>query len=233
MNETLYTAATLILPMIFAIVFHEVAHGYAARALGDPTAQERGRLSLNPIRHVDPFGTLILPGMLKLAGLPVFGWAKPVPITYGRLNNPKRDMAIVAAAGPATNIVLAVVAAFALGLLVRMSDRAAEPGAGVLFVAANLQNFLLINLFLAVFNLLPLPPFDGSRILRGVLPAGGVRVMDRIEPLGIPLFFAVFVILPWLVPGLHIVDRLILPPIGWLLDHFQLLAAWVAGADPA
>lgn len=232
MNETLYSAATLVLPMIFAIVFHEVAHGYAARALGDPTAHERGRLSLNPLRHVDPVGTLILPGALSLMGLPVFGWAKPVPVTYRRLNNPKRDMAFVAAAGPATNLVLAVLAAVAIGLMVRLSDGQSEPGAATQFIAENLRNFLLINLFLAVFNLLPLPPFDGSRILRGVLPAGGVRVLDRMEPFGIPLFFLIFVILPSLVPGLHLVDRLILPPIGWLLEQFQHLAMLVAGPDP-
>lgn len=233
MNETLYLAATLILPIIFAIVFHEVAHGYAARALGDPTAHERGRLSLNPLRHIDPFGTLILPAMLKLAGLPVFGWAKPVPIGYARLRHPKRDMALVAAAGPASNIVLAMLAAVALGLLARASDTQPQPGAGVQFVADNLQNFLMVNLFLAVFNLLPLPPFDGSRILRGVLPRGGVRLLDRIEPIGIPLFFAVFIILPWLVPGLHIVDRLIGPPFEWLYDQFQHLAMMVAGPEPA
>ena len=232
MNDTLYQAATLVLPMIFAIVFHEVAHGYAARTLGDPTAHERGRLSLNPLRHVDPFGTLILPGALKLMGLPVFGWAKPVPVTYWRLNNPKRDMALVASAGPATNFVLAALAAIGIGLLVRISDMQAQPGAAVLFVADNLKNFLLVNLFLGVFNLLPLPPFDGSRILRGLLPAGGVRVLDRIEPMGIPLFFLIFVVLPWLVPGLHLVDRLILPPISWLLDHFQNLAIAVAGPEP-
>ncbi|MDF8335028.1 site-2 protease family protein [Novosphingobium cyanobacteriorum] len=234
MNDTLYTAATLVLPMIFAIVFHEVSHGYAARALGDGTAQERGRLSLNPLRHIDPFGTIILPGILKLSGLPVFGWAKPVPVNYGRLRTPKRDMALVAAAGPASNIVLALLTAVALGLLVRSVDyQSGAPGLGIQFLAENLQNFLVVNLFLALFNLLPLPPFDGSRILRGVLPRGGVRLLDRIEPIGIPLFFAVFVILPWLVPGLHIVDRIILPPVGWLLDHFVALASWIAGADPA
>ncbi|MEO0033342.1 MAG: hypothetical protein RIS94_3100 [Pseudomonadota bacterium] len=232
MNDTLYQAATLVLPMIFAIVFHEVAHGLAARALGDPTAHERGRLSLNPLRHVDPFGTLILPGALKLMGLPVFGWAKPVPVTYWRLNNPKRDMAFVAAAGPATNLVLAVLAAVGIGLLVRLSDLDTTPGAVTLFVADNLKNFLVINIFLAVFNLLPLPPFDGSRILRGLLPAGGVRVLDRIEPMGIPLFFLIFVILPSLVPGLHLVDRVILPPISWLLDQFQHIAVLVAGPEP-
>jgi Zn-dependent protease len=231
MNNTLYQAATLIVPLVFAIVFHEVSHGWAARALGDPTAFERGRLSLNPLKHVDPVGTLILPGALKLLGLPVFGWAKPVPVNFARLRNPKRDMALVAAAGPAMNFLLAGLAAIAFGLLLRGLDPAAEPGDTVVFVADNLKNFLMINVFLAVFNLLPLPPFDGSRILRGVLPAGGVRVLDRIEPIGIPLFMIVFVVLPWLVPGLHLVDRLILPPVAWMLEQYQHLITLVAGPE--
>ena len=145
MNETLYLVATLVVPMVFAIVFHEIAHGWAARLLGDPTAYEQGRLSLNPLRHVDPMGTLILPGMLKLLGLPVFGWAKPVPVSYARLRSPKRDMALVAAAGPGMNFVLAALAAAAFGLLVRMVDPQGVPGPGTLFVAENLKNFIAIH----------------------------------------------------------------------------------------
>jgi Zn-dependent protease len=233
MNDTLYQVATAIVPLVFAIVFHEVAHGWVAKMLGDPTAAERRRLSLNPLRHVDPVGTILLPGGLLLLGLPVFGWAKPVPVNYRRLRNPKRDMAFVAAAGPATNLVLAAVAAVVLGLLVRSLAVGTETAFWPGFIADNLKNFLVINVSLAIFNLLPLPPFDGSRILRGVLPMGGVRVLDRIEPLGIPIFMIVFIVLPWLVPGLHIVDRIILPPIGWVLEQFYLLASFVAGPELA
>lgn len=233
MTDMLYHAATVILPVIVAIVFHEVAHGYAAWALGDPTAHERRRLSLNPLRHVDPVGTVLLPGALKLMGLPVFGWARPVPVTYARLRRPKRDMALVAAAGPATNALLAVLAAVALGLLLRWNAHGVTDDAATRFVAENLQNFVVINLFLGVFNLLPLPPFDGSRILRGVLPMAGARTLDRIEPYGIALFMGVFIVLPWLVPGLHVVDRLIAPPVDWLLERLDLLVQAVAGGASA
>lgn len=231
MNDMLYQATTVILPLVFAIVFHEVAHGRVAQMLGDPTAAERRRLSLNPLRHVDPMGTIFLPGALMLLGLPVFGWAKPVPVDYRRLHNPKRDMAFVAAAGPVTNLLLAAVAAVAIGLLVRSLDVQAAPSFWVGFVGDNLKNFLIINVSLAIFNLLPLPPFDGSRILRGLLPMGGARVLDRIEPIGIPLFMIVFIVLPWLIPGLHLVDRIILPPISWMLEQYQHLAALVAGPE--
>lgn len=231
MTGTLYLVATLVVPMVFAIVFHEIAHGWAARLLGDPTAYEQGRLSLNPLKHVDPMGTLILPGMLKLLGLPVFGWAKPVPVSYGRLRSPKRDMALVAAAGPLSNFVLAALSAVAFGLLLRSVDPQGPPAATTLFVADNLKNFIAVNVFLGTFNLLPLPPFDGSRIVRGLAPAAGVRLLDRIEPLGIPLFMAVFIVLPWLVPGLHVVDRLIGPPMDWMLSQFEHIVAFVAGPE--
>ena len=164
-------------------------------------------------------------------GLPVFGWAKPVPVSYARLRNPKRDMALVAAAGPITNFILAALAAVAFGLLLRTADPVAAPGPTTLFLADNLKNFIAINVFLGTFNLLPLPPFDGSRIVRGLAPAAGVRLLDRIEPLGIPLFMAVFIVLPWLVPGLHIVDRLIGPPMEWMLSQFDHIIALVAGPE--
>ncbi|WP_353227178.1 site-2 protease family protein [Novosphingobium sp.] len=233
MNQTLYDASTIILPLIFAIVFHEVAHGRMARLLGDPTASERGRLSLNPLRHVDPFGTIILPGALHLAGLPVFGWAKPVPVDYRRLRHPKRDMALVGAAGPVTNFVLAALSAVAIGLLARTLGPQATPSAGLTFAFDNLRNFIEFNCFLGMFNLLPLPPFDGSRILRGIAPWPLVRLLDRIEPYGMIVFAVIFVVLPQVAPSLHLVDRVLLPPVGWLLSQFAALASLVAGPGAA
>ena len=158
MNETLFQALTLIIPLVFAIVFHEVAHGMMARALGDPTAEEMNRLSLNPLRHVDPIGTVVLPGILALLHAPIFGWAKPVPVNMWRLRNPRVGMMLVAAAGPATNLVMAGVGAVLLGLLSRALGGIQLPDGVDKFLAANLINFLQINVFLALFNLLPIPP---------------------------------------------------------------------------
>ena len=130
MIDTIYQAAALIIPLVLGIVFHEVAHGWTARALGDPTAAELNRLSLNPLRHVDPVGTILVPGMLKLAGLPVFGWAKPVPVVQQRLRNPRWGMMLVAIAGPGMNLLMALAGAVLLGLLVA-PFRDAAPGGGL------------------------------------------------------------------------------------------------------
>ncbi len=168
MDNTLLQALALIPALVIAIVFHEVAHGWVALLLGDPTAKERKRLSLNPIRHVDPFGTLIVPGLLMLGGLPAFGWAKPVPVIKRAAAQPRFGMMAVAAAGPGTNLVLAAIGAVIWGLFV---IGRAEPSGVIGQVAiASLQSFILINVFLALFNLLPIPPFDGSHIVEGLLP---------------------------------------------------------------
>ena len=168
-NNMLYQIAVWLVPLIIAIVFHEVAHGLVARRLGDPTAEERGRLSFNPIRHVDPFGTLILPMLLAISHAPVFGWAKPVPVNYARLRNPRRDMVLVALAGPGMNLLLAIA-----GAAILAGDACAVGGAHGLarprFIASNALNFVLINIFLGVFNLLPVPPFDGGHVVEGLLP---------------------------------------------------------------
>jgi Zn-dependent protease len=226
MSSTLLQAAALIVPLIVAIVFHEVAHGWVALALGDPTARERRRLTLNPLRHVDPMGTVVIPGMLALASLPTFGWAKPVPVNQRRLRNPRYGMMAVAAAGPLTNFVLAAIGALLLGLLAR----SAQPGAVAAFAALNLQNFIAINIFLALFNLLPIPPFDGSHIVEGVLPRRAARTYARLRPWGFPLIFALLVVVPYIWPGSGLVQRLVLPPFGWLAGHYEALVRAVAGA---
>ncbi|MDR6511540.1 Zn-dependent protease [Novosphingobium capsulatum] len=226
MNDTLYSLATVAIPMIVAIVFHEVAHGRMARLLGDHTAQDMGRLSFNPLRHVDPVGTVILPGMLALAHAPVFGWARPVPVDVRGLPHPRRAMMLVGAAGPAMNFALAVVAALGLGIMARLA-----PGAGAVaqFVAANLVNFLAINLFLACFNLLPLPPFDGSHIVEGLLPRPAAQAYARLRPLGFPIMLVLLVVLPWMMPSLDPVRAVVVPPVTWLADHYIALAEMVAG----
>lgn len=226
MNETLLTALALIPALVIAIVFHEVAHGWTALALGDPTAQEQRRLSLNPIRHVDPFGTVILPGLLALTGLPVFGWAKPVPVNKWRLNNPRFGMMAVAAAGPGTNLILATLGAIALGLFARATDGASGGAAG--FVGAALYSFVLINIFLALFNLLPIPPFDGSHIVEGLLPERAARFYDRLRPFGFILLFTLLLVIPQLFPQWGIVDRMVGPPVTWAEARFMAIAEWIA-----
>ena len=229
MNDTLFQVAALVIPLIIAIVFHEVAHGWTARLLGDPTAAQLGRLTLNPIKHVDPFGTIILPGMLKLAGLPVFGWAKPVPVVKGRLRNPRRDMMIVAAAGPGSNLVMALVGAVLLGLVMRGFAGGTEPLLAVSFLAANLFNFILLNIFLALFNLLPIPPFDGGHIVEGLLPPQAARKYAAMHSKALLIMILLLVVLPWIAPSLNVVSWLVLPPVDWLSDHYLKIAQAVAG----
>ena len=227
MDQTLLTALALIPALVIAIVFHEVAHGWTALALGDPTAKERKRLSFNPIRHVDPFGTLILPGLLALTGAPVFGWAKPVPVIKSRLRNPRFGMMAVAAAGPGTNLVLATIGAVVLGLL---AGNLTAPPEGVLgFGIAALYSFILINIFLALFNLLPLPPFDGSHIVEGLLPPRAASVYEKLRPFGFPLLFLLLLVIPYFFPQLGIVENVVLPPVAWAEGKFMALAAWVSG----
>lgn len=229
MNETLIQALALIVPLIFAIVFHEVAHGYAARLLGDPTASQRKRLSLNPLRHVDPFGTIILPVILKLSGAPVFGWAKPVPVNPLRLGNPRRDMMLVAAAGPGANLVLAAIGAALLGAVWRIGGDP-QGDAALAFLTMNLNNFIVINVFLALFNLLPIPPFDGSHIVEGLLPDDAARAYAGLRPYGFVLLFTLLLVVPLLFPELGIIEKLVLPPFQWAISHYEALVKLFAGA---
>jgi Zn-dependent protease len=225
MDGTLLTALALIPALVVAIVCHEVAHGWVALMLGDPTARERKRLTLNPIRHVDPFGTLLLPGLLALTGAPVFGWAKPVPVNKWRLRNPRFGMMAVAAAGPLTNLVLAAIGAVLWGLTVfGTPDDVSVPG--ILYVEM-LRSFILINVFLAFFNLLPIPPFDGSHVVEGLLPTRAAAAYEKLRPFGFPLLFLLLLVIPWAFPGLGIVERVVLPPVEWMVGLFDALAAWV------
>ncbi len=225
MTETLILAAILIPCLVIAIVFHEVAHGWTALMLGDPTAKEQRRLSLNPIRHIDPVGTLLVPGGLALAGLPVFGWAKPVPVIRQRLDNPRFGMMAVAAAGPGTNFVLALIGAVLLGLSVDVN--AASVGAPDLVTTA-LVYFISINLFLALFNLLPIPPFDGSHIVEGLLPRSAARIYDKLRPFGMILLFALLLGVPYVFPEANIIERFVVPPVEWAMGYYFAVADWIA-----
>lgn len=226
MTETLLLAAILIPCLIVAIVFHEVAHGWTALALGDPTAKEQRRLSLNPIRHVDPVGTLIVPGALALFGGPVFGWAKPVPVRKDRLDNPRYGMMAVAAAGPGTNLVLAAIGAIVLGLVA--TTLTLPPSGAVEWVLTGLNYFIVINIFLALFNLLPIPPFDGSHILEGLLPRSMAAQYAKLQQVGMFLLIALIAV-TWAFPDSGIIENVVLPPVEWLREKYLTLALWVAG----
>ncbi len=181
------------IPAILAITLHEAAHGYAALWRGDPTAKEAGRLSLNPIRHVDVMGTILLPGFLIASGAPfLFGWAKPVPVNFGRLKNPRRDMVAVAIAGPGTNLFLAIVSA----LLIHLALLAPDPSRQW-FVSMLIES-MKFNVILGLFNMIPLPPMDGGRVAVGLLPLPAARALARLENYGMFLILGAVVLLPWL-----------------------------------
>lgn len=202
-------------------MLHEISHGWVANAFGDPTARRLGRLSPNPIRHVDPFGTIVLPLLLAVSGAPVFGWAKPVPVDARKLRNPRLHMMIVALAGPGMNLLLALLAAFALAAVLAVVE---APTLGNLFLIANLQNFLLINVFLALFNLLPVPPFDGGHVVEGLLPRPLAARYASIGRYGFPVLIVLLVVLPLLSPSLNVVARLVLPPAEFVIGLFARIA---------
>lgn len=181
--KLIQTVAIYALPVLFAITIHEAAHGYAARRLGDNTAWMLGRVTLNPFKHIDPLGTIAMPLLLYFAtsGAFLFGYAKPVPVNFGNLHHPKRDMVWVALAGPASNFVQAIIWAFALVLM-------AAAGTEETFFIQMARAGILVNLLICVFNLFPIPPLDGGRILVGLLPFKQAQWVSRIEPFG---FFVV------------------------------------------
>lgn len=203
------------IPVLFAITLHEVAHGWAARHFGDRTAEVNGRLSLNPLKHIDPFGTVILPALLLLSGTGIlFGWAKPVPVDARNLRHPKRDMAWIAAAGPGVNLAMAV--AWGLVLGVTMSGW---------FGDATVASWLLemskvgisFNVLLAIFNLIPLPPLDGGRILVSTLPPGPSLALERIERFVIVGLLAL-IVLPQLVGAPNVLGQLLWPPVQFVTN---------------
>lgn len=204
--------AIIAVPLLAAIILHEVAHGAVAYVLGDPTAARHGRLTLNPISHIDPVGTILLPGILLLSarflGTPafVFGWAKPVPVDARRLRNPRRDTVLVALAGPATNLLLALLSVLVLAILPETQEVGSVSGGLAQMALASVW----INSVLAIFNLLPVPPLDGGRLLTALLPPSASRVMRTIEGVG-------FVIVLLVVMNTDLVGRLVRPVVDFFL----------------
>lgn len=210
-----HTASIWILPVLFAITLHEAAHGWVAWRLGDPTAKELGRVSFNPIKHVELFGTIVLPASLIFFGSPfLFGWAKPVPVNMRRLYQPRRDMALVAVAGPLTNLFLAWASAMAAHLLFLFPPDVAT------WMARNLENSIHLNLILAVLNMLPLPPLDGGRVAVGILPDRLAYPLAQLERFGLFILIGVLFIVPMLIRHLgmdfDLIGLLIGEPVNWL-----------------
>ena len=189
----LYTVSVWLLPVLVAITLHEAAHGYVAWRLGDDTAKRLGRVTFNPLRHIDPMGTVIIPALLIWSQVGfVFGWAKPVPVNFDRLHNPRRDMVWVAVAGPGINIALALISGAMVHLALLL------PAEAQVWAVDNLRNSILINLVLAIFNMIPMPPLDGGRVAVGLLPRRIAEPLSRMERFGLFVIIAVFFVLPWI-----------------------------------
>ncbi|HJU16019.1 MAG TPA: site-2 protease family protein [Stellaceae bacterium] len=195
----LYQASTWVLPVVFAVTLHEAAHGFIAHQFGDNTAWAAGRVTANPLKHIDTFGTILLPALLILPrfispgiATPVFGYAKPVPVDFRRLSNPRRDMIWVALAGPSTNLMLAIISSLLFYGTAFMAPAPAK------WVELNLFNSVQINVLLCVFNMLPLPPLDGGRVAVGILPRGLAYRLAQLERYGIGVVLLLLFVLPWI-----------------------------------
>jgi len=232
MNDMVLQFVMAAIPAVIAITFHEAAHGFAALALGDDTAREQGRLSLNPLRHVDDVGTLIVPGVLMLAQLAtigrvtfLFGWAKPVPIAAWRFRNPRRGMMLVAAAGPAMNFLLAWSMAVLLHLAPFVADRFQ------LGFKQFGEIFIIANLVLGLFNLLPIPPLDGGRIVVGLLPEGAARTWARLERAGIVMVLLFVFLIPLVLQQFGIAWNPVGDALGDVIPWAYQNVLWLAGHE--
>ena len=213
--------------LVFAMTAHEYAHAATALRQGDDTAYLLGRVTLNPIKHVDPMGTILFPGALALLGGPIFGWAKPVPVVSQRLRNPRYGMMAVAAAGPGMNLLLALVGSLLVGAIAGIS--AVQGAALPEWVMTMFGAFIVINAFLALFNLLPIPPFDGSHILGGLLPERWAPQWRKIQSFGMVLIIAL-VAATWAFPSSGLVANVVMPPVEWISGIFYGVANSIAHA---
>ncbi|WP_180283511.1 site-2 protease family protein [Azospirillum oleiclasticum] len=222
----LFTATAVAIPAILAITLHEAAHGWAAWKLGDDTAKVLGRVTFNPLRHIDPFGTVILPALMYFTTGFVFGWAKPVPVNFNRLNNPRMDMVKVAIAGPAINFVLALVSAWLWGFLPADGLGGGGPTVGT-WAKAALEVSVFVNVILMVFNLIPLPPLDGGRVAVGLLPDALAVPLARMERVGLLLLIGVLFLLPMLARefgyDLNLLGWILGPPVDAVIEVIRVL----------